>query len=110
MTTPADVVDSFPLSSSSIFVVSILFVLLSPRLRSVINVHNFDGLLNLEVAAPNVPTLIGQDHYKRKPCHSKSWKIICQLLNGSPPGHDSSTISNHSVRMPISPTPALELS
>ena len=111
MTTPGDVVDSVsPLSSSSIIVFVILFLLVSPRLRSVVNVYNFNRLPSLEVAAYNVPTLIDQGHYKRKSCHSKSWAVICQLLNGSQIGHDSSMISIHSVRMPISPTPALELS
>ena len=55
VTTLADVVDSFPpLSSSSIIVFVILFVLLSPRLRSVINVYNCNGLPNVEVAAQNI--------------------------------------------------------
>ena len=61
MTTPADVVNSFPPHHHPVFV--ILFVLLLPSLRSIIDIYNYNGLPNLEVAAHNVPTSIDQGTY-----------------------------------------------
>ena len=54
---------ALPLIIVLIIAFVILFVLLSAPLRSIINVYNFNGLRNDEVAAHNVPTSIDQGTY-----------------------------------------------